>query len=253
MANSIRTYFDLSERERAVMPVEELEVFKKLELMSAGIIRVPEPTYEPVPVLDAEKKTFYAVGNLLFPRIEDAASVLAFKPLTESYDYNLGYEYKYAKPLDQQKANPEQKFDEATFTTLKERIQNRSEIEKRNAEKKKEYESAEAAVAKALRPLYDDYAQQTAMLRYYHRISETFSDYVETAQGDKKVAFGFLLKAFAPEEIAKAFEWLERPDYEEASAGVVIDLADHVATNPPPSEGARPAPVGDEYDPFKEE
>lgn len=92
----MKRYQDLTQEEKEELTEEDLEKYIKYELMELGTTPEP-PGAKPTLPGGLEFKNFYQIGGFVFRTMKDAEKMISLHPLQETYDYNIGYNVKFAK------------------------------------------------------------------------------------------------------------------------------------------------------------
>lgn len=208
----MRTYWDLTEVERAAMSRDDVAKFIDAELMLKGVLAVPPLTVadETPPAL--ETTGYYRIGSqyegldIAFRSEADARAFLALGAMRITSEWSLGSDNRFVEPIKPGSIQliplPSKAAVQASAGALKEAEATKSENERR----RRDHAEATKKVDGVLKDLWDDWHACVAKAQRMARIAETFTKYVGIA-GDKDVAARFLAQTFAPSEIAEAIEW----------------------------------------------
>ncbi len=210
---TMRTYWDLTENERAALTREDVTRHIDAELMLKGVLKVAPYVAATVPETSLPVTDYYQIVSspysaldLAFRSEADAKAVLNLRPLTIASDYEIG-DTRFAKPLDGDygiKVIRLATYDDvlAAKVTLKEAAAAKRENEARA----RKFKDDSKAVDDALKGLWDDWHTCVSRGREMGRIAATFGEYVATA-GSFPVAAKFLAKVFTVSDIAAAEAW----------------------------------------------
>lgn len=200
-------YWDMPEQDRAKLKEDEFTRLLAVEFMEQGatppapLNLIPEPASHPLPTT-----TYYQVGPVVFADMRCAEEFLDLSPCTSEYDWKVGYEDRFAKPIDRSISTVEMcdkqelELSAATLTTLK---KTKDANEKETARWNKENEAYES-VGSAMRQDWYRCLNEASKLR---QVIDTYEQYVVTANGDHSVASKFIVKAYPTPDVRKAFEW----------------------------------------------
>lgn len=217
----MRTYWDLSVKEKSELSAEELDAYVSIELMTEGLVRPLKPELaivEEVPEPDTDLwmlKAGYSHVGVGYLSAEDAANALKGAVSVES-EYYGNYSASKSK-IGTGKVS----FEHCRVYSSESAAANRKLIERAEAAKKanekatEQHEKDNKAISEALERLYTDYHECCATAAKMSRVKSVFADYLKTAGGDAEVAEKFLLKAFTAPDVTAAKEW-----YGELSASV---------------------------------
>lgn len=201
---------ELTQQELVELTDEEFEKYLAYEMMDRGILPAVPPTRIPLKEIETKTRTFYLLKHdwteipMLFERIEDAEVVLKAKPLVKNTTWPGSI--SYAKEVKWELESI-QLPDEPTAKASVDVVTYNNSANEQNEKAEKEYnENSEAAseVREELRAIVIDAHQAK---RQAERIRDTFNSYVSLSNGDKIVAYNFLLKAFSREDCCKAANW----------------------------------------------
>src|SRR5579859_586132 len=102
----MKTYWDLSEKERAALSREDVERYIDAELMMKGVLKVTPLMLEPLPSAPEPTTTYYQVStgsvytlDPLFRTAADAEAFLAMRPCREGREWCTGASIKFVDPL----------------------------------------------------------------------------------------------------------------------------------------------------------
>ena len=210
MQQQLGSYDDLSVRARADLTDSELERFKTYELMSAGVVREPRPAIlddEPQAV-DLERTSWWEVGPCVFATAEAAEAFLELEPYTAETDWQAGYDNKYAKAVEAGAGGVSQirLIGRADFESHLGALKDYEAATEARAKARSKYDRNAAEVEKITKGIDDDHWDCKRQVVAAERIVAVFREYVETAAGDEATAAAFLVKAYARDTCAEAFE-----------------------------------------------
>lgn len=216
MKTSMKTYWDLSEKERAALSREDVERYVDAELMMKGVLKVEPPKECAIPDPPTVSRRNYhrgrhqsrygtATTDVAFADAAAAQTLLSAVVIEDDYETGL----KVARTIFD--------LDEVTAVPEDEYVRHRSALQahksaiEANKKAREEFAAAAKKQDDALSGLWADWhecRQRDARLR---KVIETFEDYKRIAGGDVAVAARFLRKPFTEEEIAEAAEWFGVP------------------------------------------
>lgn len=205
----MKTYWDFSEKERSEMTEEQVQDLMDLHLMEKGVLKVLAPklvALEPEPEL--KKVTLFEVEGILFDTAEKAQAFLDLNPKKESYDYSVGYDFKYPNPIDQG-------IKKTICVDHQSLLDHAVVLKKNNASKKsndnllERYREANKKVEACTGEVWEDYREQQEKARRYSKTMETWNEYLKLTEGNEELAKTFLLKAIEKDEVEQAFAWFK--------------------------------------------
>lgn len=221
----MRTYWDLSEKERAALSSEDVQKYLDAELMTQGVLKVEAPAYEEEPaaglppghrvfrvgVLDRSSRWApKQVLNVGFEEEEQLKAFLALRPLVIGTEYFEGENREFTTKLTPNE-EPEIQIVEVRTREELERcrgaLSKLTAVREANRKKKEAFEAATKKEKEALAGLWEDWFRCCELAGRIAKVRETYDSYVGIAGGDQETAFKFLRKAFGDDEIIAAFEW----------------------------------------------
>lgn len=220
----MKTYWDFTEQERAALTDEQVRELCKLELMGEGIIPPSYPGPAPErPVVDEPKVTVYQVTwkagytteSLCFEDREQALEAMKLRPVNIDHDYTADVDS--LRPLSESSMGEREVYKVFDKESYSSQLNEYRSAKERHDKEVAEYNDDKKAADRCCEGLWEDYHEQCATLRKAKRVAERFAEYVQTCDGDRRIAAKFLEKAFEPEEIQQANEWAD------AGAPVVVE------------------------------
>lgn len=220
-----RTYWDLSEKERAALVADEVDSFAASELMRLGVLKVAPLWREPEPVVfEPGKKTFYQIETksayarerlpLLFHSIDDARAVLKLDPWLakdEHLNDDWSQRCEVARLLGSTALDPQvvmsEMLDEHDFAKARADLAKRSAVRAANVKREEDWIKEKQKEDDALKGMWSDWQRCRDLDAAHRRVADTLELYTATAGGDREVAFRFLRKAFPDAQIIAAAEW----------------------------------------------
>lgn len=222
---AFKTYWDLSEKERAALTADDVDRFVATELMRLGVLQVAPLKLEPEPVvIEPGRKTFYQIEvkaayarerlPILFHSIDDAKAVLKLDPWLakdEQLNGDWSQRCEVARLLGSFALDPQvvmsEMLDEHDFAKTRADLEKRSAIRAANAKREEDWVKEKSKEDEALKGMWADWTRCRDLDAAHRRVSTTLDAYVTTAGGDREVAFRFLRKAFTDPQIVAAAEW----------------------------------------------
>ncbi len=209
----MKTYWDLSEKERAALTEEDVERFIDAELMTKGVLRAPPLQLLPEPTLPEPDTAVvilrqrYERLDLAFPTAEAAEQAMrgGFRLMSA---YLGSTAYSIVEPLESELI-AERVHSKAQVDTFKREFEKVGEIRRENERRSREHQEQNKKECEVLKGLWSDWHECRATAVRMARVLETFDEYVRIA-GDENVARRFLAKVFDVETITSASEWHAR-------------------------------------------
>jgi hypothetical protein len=210
----IKTYWDLSERERAALSREDVARYLDAELMMKGVLALAPLTLVPEPAPKLETKSYYRVAasdydviDLAFASEDDARAFVSLRPLRVRSDWQLGSENRFVEPLGAGTIRTEDLPGHAEVEAAKATLKEAKAAKEENDRRRRIHEEQSKAVESAVSGLWEDWHECRAKAERMARVSETFAKYTALASGDLAVASKFLRQVFSVEELVAAEEW----------------------------------------------
>lgn len=215
----MKTYWDLTEKDRSKLSHEEVERFVDVELMTVGVLRVADLVLEPEPTPPEPDLEVFTVGcaghrfDCVFLTEEAARAFAKLAVRARSYHYLANDFLYFIEPDTDWKITAEKAFSKNQADIHRNEFAAAKEAKRRNQNAKDEYEKALKAQHDACSHMWSDWHATQAKSVEMDRVADTLKAYQQLAEGDAAVAFRFLRKAFSDSKIAEAVEWcgLELP------------------------------------------
>lgn len=214
---NFKSYWDLSEKERAELTHEAVTRFEAIELMTAGVLPVeplvldPEPeTDEPPTVTHYRVRSGHTYLDCAFASMEEAKAFVALKPLRVASSYLNGdwnQTVHYTAPLEGVEIVAVELTTQSLFEIEKDGLEKRAAARKENRERMEQHDKAVKKRNEALAGMWSDWHRCRHLDADHRKVVATFAQYVQIAGGDRTVAARFLLKAFTSHEILDAALW----------------------------------------------
>jgi len=206
----MKTYWKLSNAERAALTEEEVTAFVEIELMEKGVLNVP-PAVELLEIAEPElqKTMVFVVStdneyhgtdriNYGFTTADSAqafADLLAKRASRIENGYHTG-RVEYLKPFT--------KFSVSStlVVTHEDYLKHKAELEKIEARKKANEETKaervkiEKAISEATGDMWSDWHECRGHAARLDNVRATYVKYLELSDGSASVARNFLLKAY---------------------------------------------------------
>lgn len=214
----MKTYWDLSETERAALSSELVAKYADAELMRVGVLkpRAPKLSDETEPVVSP--RVYYTLsapcryGDKTLDVVFDSRGA-AETHLATAFDLDHDYEIGHAvarrtRPIVREVVA----LSEEDAAAHRSQLMAAKAAKEANEKERARFADEAKKVEQALRGMWDDWHECTARDREMRRVAETYQHYIEVAEGDRKVALKFLRKAFPDDEIKAAVEWCAVPE-----------------------------------------
>ncbi len=206
----MKTYWDLTDKERSCLTDEGLERYFDIELMKEGLVKpvMPEVIHkiDPSDKLKGLGTEMFFVDSVLFHSLDDAKVFLGLDPCSEEYSHYIGYEYKYAKTIPNKITN-KLVYDVNDLNKIKDEMVDYNLAKERYSKELKEYNEIKGIIDDILSDIKEDREKVYLLDRKYTNIKNIFNRFLELAEGDKEIAMKFLKEKHTDKEIEKALEW----------------------------------------------
>ncbi len=197
----MRKYEELSQLEKEELDENELKEYIEYELMELGVAPEP-PGKRPELPIGLKMQTFYQIGRFLFKTMKDAEKLIQTKPYTETYDYNIGYNVKFAKELKPD----DMRITLAEFATAESVLENAEELTIYNEKydtwesKKNRNDRYESNRIRVIKKITEDFEKAQRTKHDKKLITDTFEEYKKLAINDE-AALKFLVTTFGKERV----------------------------------------------------
>lgn len=211
----MKTYWDLSDQERAVLTSEDVQRYLDAELMLKGVLKVKPLVLDPVPSVPEPSTRAFVVrfggrygrqdAGVAFSTLEAAKAFIELKPMSLGSDYLESTSVGYTVEVSDPEVAELPIFTEEAKNIVKAELKKAAAIKASNDRRREEHEKAVREQEKALEGLWEDWArcrEEDAKLR---AVADTFADYKRTA-GDDGIASSFLAKVYPATLIKEAAE-----------------------------------------------
>ena len=217
----MKTYWDLTDAEKANLTREQVEQFVAAELMTHGVVKVEPPKYEDEPIAPRSDATCFRIRerdkhnafDVAFATVEQAQAFLKLNPIAVDSIWTGGRSVPFTRPLENAEIYQAETFSKAQVDASRATIEMSAKAKERNEVLAREYEKELRAQQEVLEGMWSDWREQQAKAARLRRVIDTFADYKTTA-GDSDLAAKFLHKAFPSAIIDEAASWygVEIPD-----------------------------------------
>jgi hypothetical protein len=204
--DSMKTYWDYSEKERSQMPEATVHGMLDIELMEKGVLKVVAPMLLPIEPVELKKMMMFQVGGILFKTAELAQKFLELEPKEEGYTYEVGYDIKHPKAIDPRIVQVEIHDEQSVLNSRQILVKNKSAKEQ-NDKAMEIFNKASKAMEDTLSGVWEDWHRCRGMECEHKNVIDTLETYKKMADGDAVIAEKFLEKIFTTAQIAAAKAW----------------------------------------------
>lgn len=200
----MKSYYDLSNKERAKLTYEELQPYLDVELMINGCVKViPYESIELKKIPELTKKVWYKVGEYVFDSIEKANSFIMLSPYRSDYEYQCGYDYKYAEELDSS-IQQVYLYEHKQLNEIKDILIFNKQAKEKNDKLTSEYNKKSSESTKIFDGIYLDWNSCKDHIIELEKVYKTYLSYLGLTNGDENIAHNFLKKVFSDSVIEES-------------------------------------------------
>ena len=190
-----------------------------VELMTNGVKKPVAPTLIEIPKCPiGDKVKRFAVhykgrygsddkAGCVFNTLEQAQAFIDMCPCFQDYDYEVGSEFQYLKPMVESKIAVEEFYTQEQVNEFRNELKGRKSKTEANQKAQSEFNAACAKSEEITRGVWNDWSKKRELRGSLQQIVVTLKEYIKLSDGDQPVAMKFLEKAYTAEEIAQAKEW----------------------------------------------
>jgi hypothetical protein len=211
----VNNFSELTDKELVALSQEDIGRFIKFRLMEEGVISPTEPVVVEVEEVSEEPSEFYCLklgGNdLIFSDIDEAKNALellkSLKVFESAYEFSVGYDHRFAKPINEISITSVSLWTPSQFAFLKEKLAGIEQAKKHNKAEQERYKKETDAQSYIVEEVWDCINDARARIGEIERTLLVWDDYLSTCDGDTETALKFLRKAVNEEQISKAVEY----------------------------------------------
>jgi hypothetical protein len=206
----MKTYWDLSEKERAELSRDDVAKFIDAELMTKGVLSVPTLALVPVPETQAPTTTLYQIGDsysgidLAF-RTEQDARAFAIGAMRIERDWES--DSSFVRPITETAVRTVPIAERDAVMAIRPALKAAKVAAEENRKRREAHEAQQREVEKTLESMWADWNACIAKAERMSRIRETAAKYKALAEGDSGIAGRFLLKVFPANNVTEAEDW----------------------------------------------
>lgn len=203
----MKTFWELTKRERAQLDAEAVKALLPLHLMEKGVKRPAEPQL--LPILEVNLKpagrVFIAAG-VAFKTLEQAEALFRLEPQKLDRNWRHSGEQKFLTPHDYH-IQQEHFFTEGDIDATQSILKTNAEHRSSNEKEQKEFAEATNAVNDVNQEVWSEYWLCKTEARKHAQVKNLFNEYLKMTEGDETMAYRFLKKAEGLEAIQAAWAW----------------------------------------------
>ena len=218
-SETMKTYWDHSNQERANLKREDVERLLDFELMEKGVLKPQPPKLAEIQKSPAGERTnYYTLSvtgkygssehlSVCFETIEAANAFLGLKPFVRDYEYEIGSDHPYSKPVNPTAIEVEPLYTQEAIVAFKSQLKDRKAAIEHNAKLTAEYNKAVTEADKVTEGVWSDWHDQVDIKNKCQRVVNTYLEYLKMTEGNIQLAVKFLEKAHTCAVVNSAREW----------------------------------------------
>jgi hypothetical protein len=209
----LKTYWDLTEKERAALSSTDVERFLDAELMTQGVLRVEPLALLTEPELPAPDTAIFLIRVDTYTRLDiafttaEAAQAAIASALHLTTAYIGSSSHPVVAPLEKAEVIAETVHSKAQAEAFRRDFEKVGEIREENRRRKNAFTEESTKEKDALQGLWKDWHECCARAERFSRVLATFETYLKMADGNDQIARKFLVKAYGDETLKDASEW----------------------------------------------
>jgi len=201
----MKTYWDFNEKERAKLTEDEVTALLDVELMTKGVKKIVSPILKVIQEVVLPKETWFEVAGIFFKDAETAQKFLALEPKITNYDYACGYDYQYARKIDQ-RIEQKQLYNQQDLLNLATILKQNKQAKEENEKLISDYDKNIKEQNSVLDEVWSDYWECKNRACELQKIIDTKAEYLKMTNNDQDLAISFLKKIYSEADIKEAFE-----------------------------------------------
>lgn len=234
----MKSYWDLSRKERAALTAEQLERWCDVALMQAGVEKPCQPDQHAVPEVPLDLTDVYVVSMssrygggyrdvvIGFPTAELARQFMGMGALKLDTDYEVGSEINFATPVAETGEITVRRLATAVSVADKrEQLRRVKQLREVNEKAMREYRTNTEKAAEVTKAILADWNDLQSAKYIHGRVRRSRAEYLAMADGNAEVAEAFLRKTYGDDVVAEADEWGEESQAEYLTA-TIDELSD---------------------------
>ena len=207
----MKNYWSYVEKERSEFTEEQVQALLDVELMEKGVLKVKAPELRKIDVVEIPRTRIFRVDNIngrdvAFSTIEQARAFMLLKPMGIDYDWQVSSKVEYPVPIEGN-IKEEEIYSRQGVLDMGAQLKKKKADEEHNEKVTEEYREATKKVDRVLNDVWDDWHACRELAAQHAKVRATLEEYQMIADGNKRTAATFLLKAYTEAEVRAAEAW----------------------------------------------
>jgi hypothetical protein len=193
----LKRYHEFTDEEMAVLTKEEINNLIELEIAYNGILPVmcPEsPKLQDIGIVKDQE--FFECNGEFFLNEADAIAFSRMAVFKESYNYNIGYDYKWLERINDLPVKKVSYYSEDCITQRQKLIQERTQAKNEYSKKKEAYDKFTKATSSIRNDVWEKYYKALEKEQQVTYAKEQYNKYLSLAKNDEEIAIGFFKNAY---------------------------------------------------------
>lgn len=214
----MKTYWDYTPQERAELTEDQVNSLLDVELMTKGVKKPVPPVLVEIPKSPlGEKVKKFSVhyhgrygserADAVFNTLEQAQAFIDLCPSFQTFDYEVGSEMNYLKPMTESKIAAEEFYSIEQINAFRSELKNRKAKTEANEKAQADFIAACKKSEEITKGVWTDWHEWLNHKRELQQIVNTYAEYTALSGGDVNVALNFLTKTYTSEKVDEAREW----------------------------------------------
>jgi hypothetical protein len=199
----LKRYHEFIDEEMAALTTEEINNLIELEIAYDGILPVqcPEsPKLQDIGIVKDQE--FFECNGEFFIHEADAIAFSKMAVFKESYNYNIGYDYKWLERINDMPVKKVSYYSEDCITQRQKLIQERTQAKNEYSKKKEAYDKFTKATSSIRKDVWEKYYKALEKEQQVKYAKEQYAKYLSLAKNDEEIAIGFFKNAY------KDIQWI---------------------------------------------
>jgi hypothetical protein len=193
----LKRYHEFIDEEMAALTTEEINNLIELEIAYDGILPVqcPEsPKLQDIGIVKDQE--FFECNGEFFIHEADAIAFSKMAVFKESYNYNIGYDYKWLERINDMPVKKVSYYSEDCITQRQKLIQERTQAKNEYSKKKEAYDKFTKATSSIRKDVWEKYYKALEKEQQVKYAKEQYAKYLSLAKNDEEIAIGFFKNAY---------------------------------------------------------
>lgn len=199
----LKRYSEFTDEEMAALTTEEINNLIELEIAYEGIqpVQCPEsPKLQDIGIVKDQE--FFECNGEYFMNEADALAFSKMAVFKESYNYNIGYDYKWLERITDMPVKKVCYYSEDCITQRQKLIQERTQAKNEYNKKKEAYDKFVNITSSIRNDVWEKYYKALEKEQQVKYAKEQYAKYLSLAKNDEEIATGFFKNAY------KDIQWI---------------------------------------------